>query len=98
MARNIDASLSSVEEILSALIDMSRMDAGSLEPEIVDVSLARNLPTHAGRVRAAGTRQGLASCASCRRRACVRTDRRLLRRLLQNLVSNAVKYTTRGRC
>ena len=50
-----------------------------------------------GRIRAAGARKGPRSRHSCRARWHVRSDRRLLRRLLQNLISNAIKYTPRGR-
>jgi Na+/proline symporter/signal transduction histidine kinase/CheY-like chemotaxis protein len=95
MARNIDVSLSSVEEILSALIDLSRMDAGHLEPEITDVSLAelfqRMQVEFEPLARARGLRLRIVDSS-----VWVRADRRLLRRLLQNLVSNAVKYTTSG--
>ena len=34
LARNIDASLEAVEEILNVLIEISRLDAGRLEPDI----------------------------------------------------------------
>ena len=39
LARNLDLALQSVEEILSALIDISRMDAGRIEPELSPVPL-----------------------------------------------------------
>ncbi len=95
MARNIDAALSSVEEILSALIDLSRMDAGRLEPEIGDVALGEMF--HRLRVefepmaRAKGLDLRVVPTS-----LWARTDRRLLRRALQNFVSNAVKYTRSG--
>src|SRR5262249_27678916 len=34
LVSNVDASLEAVEEILGALLDMSRLDAGALKPEI----------------------------------------------------------------
>ena len=40
LARNVDASLEAVEEILGALLDISRLDAGATRPEIGDVALA----------------------------------------------------------
>ena len=33
LARNIDASLDGVEEILNALLDISRLDSGATKPE-----------------------------------------------------------------
>ena len=40
LARNVDASLEAVEEILGALLDISRLDAGATRPEISDVPVA----------------------------------------------------------
>jgi signal transduction histidine kinase len=34
LAENIDASLDAVEEILTALLEISRLDGGALKPEI----------------------------------------------------------------
>ena len=94
-ARNIDASLSSVEEILSALIDLSRMDAGRLEPEMSAVSLAEVFERLRVEFEPMARAQGI-ELRVVGTSAWVYTDRRLIRRLLQNLVSNALKYTTTG--
>jgi Na+/proline symporter/signal transduction histidine kinase len=96
LARNVDASLEAVEEILGALLDISRLDAGAMRPEIGDVSLGEMFGQleieFAPMARAKGLKLMFVST-----RAVVRSDRRLLRRLLQNFVSNAVKYTPQGR-
>ena len=96
LARNVDASLEAVEEILGALLDISRLDAGAMRPEIGDVSLGemfRQLEIEfAPMARAKGLELTFVPT-----RLAVRSDRRLLRRLLQNFVSNAIKYTPRGR-
>ena len=96
LARNVDASLEAVEEILGALLDISRLDAGATKPEIGDVSLTemfRQLEIEfAPMARAKGLKLKFVSTT-----LAVRSDRRLLRRLLQNFVSNAIKYTPEGR-
>ncbi len=95
MARNIDVALSSVEEILSALIDLSRMDAGRLEPEIGNVGLDEMFRRLRVEFEPIARAKGL-DLRVVPTSLWVRTDRRLLRRALQNLVSNAVKYTHTG--
>ena len=62
---NIDASLDAVEEILGALLDISRLDAGAMKPEIVELPDRRPVAPARGRVRAAGAREGPASSRSC---------------------------------
>ncbi len=96
LARNIDASLESVEEILTVLLDISRLDAGAVRPEwsvfpIRDIlePLGREMSAQA---RAKGLDMRIVPCS-----AWVRSDRRMLRRLVQNLLSNAIKYTPSGR-
>ncbi len=93
---NIDASLEAVEEIFAALLDISRLDAGVMKPEFTTVrvnDLLRQLEVEfAPLAREKGLRLVFVRCS-----ASLRSDRRLLRRLLQNLVSNAIKYTPRGR-
>jgi Na+/proline symporter/signal transduction histidine kinase/ActR/RegA family two-component response regulator len=95
LARNVDQSLESMEEILNALLDMSRLDAGAMRPDIsefrIDEVLSQLYAENEAAARAKGLNIRLAPCS-----ATVRTDRRMLRRMLQNLVSNAVKYTDAG--
>ncbi len=96
LAHNVDVSLEAVEEILGALLDISRLDAGATKPEISDVPVAdlmRMLEIEfAPMARAKGLELRFVPTT-----LAVRTDRRLMRRLLQNLVSNAIKYTLKGR-
>ena len=96
LAGKVDASLEAVEEILGALLDISRLDAGALHPEIgvfhID-DLFRQLEVEfAPLARERGLDLTFAPCSRA-----LRSDRRLLLRLLQNLVSNAIKYTEHGR-
>jgi len=95
-ARNIESSLESVETILGAVLDISRLDAGAMQP-VESVfrldGLLRQIATDFQPLAAA---KGLDLVIVPSMRT-VETDRNLLRRLIQNLVSNAIKYTRRGR-
>ncbi|MGE3702885.1 MAG: NahK/ErcS family hybrid sensor histidine kinase/response regulator, partial [Hyphomicrobiaceae bacterium] len=96
LARNIDASLEGVEEILGVLIEISRLDTGRLEPDITSFSLNEMFGRLEVEFAPLAREKGL-DLRVVATRAWVRSDRRLLRRLLQNLVSNAIKYTASGK-
>ncbi len=95
LVRNVDASLEAVEEILGALLDISRLDAGAMKPELTSFridDLFRQLAVEfAPAAEARHLRLTFVTSSFS-----IRSDRRLLRRVLQNLISNAIKYTQNG--
>src|SRR5262252_120339 len=96
LVTNIDASLDAVEEIFGALLDISRLDTGAMKPEIVGFRIDELLRQLEVEFTPLAQEKGLTlKFVSCS--LAVQSDRRLLRRLLQNLVSNAIKYTPKGR-
>ncbi|MBR0877348.1 Na+/proline symporter/signal transduction histidine kinase [Bradyrhizobium japonicum] len=96
LVENIDESLQAIEEILGALLDISRLDAGAMTTSTSSFKMAdlmRSLEIEFAPIaRAKNLELAFVPCS-----LPVESDRLLLRRLLQNLISNAIKYTPRGR-
>ncbi len=92
---SINASVEALERMFSALMDISKLDAGAVAPKRAAFPLApvfERLQREFGPLAAA---EGLRFTV-VPTRAWVDSDPVLLERILANLVSNAVRYTARG--
>ena len=96
MLAQIGGALDSTSDLLTGLLDMSRLEAGGLVPELRDFALAEVLDPLASEFSAIASARGLAF-RFAPTRAWVHSDPQLLRRALQNFLANAVRYTAAGR-
>jgi PAS domain S-box-containing protein len=88
--------LTASEGLLASLLDISRLDAGAEEIRREHFELASLLEPLAAEFQVLAGHSGLKlRLARCRQVAY--SDARLLRRVLQNFLSNAVRYTAKGR-
>ncbi|AHD08945.1 hybrid sensor histidine kinase/response regulator [Phaeobacter gallaeciensis] len=87
--------LDSVETLVSALLDISRLDSGRAEVHKSSVDLDDLLGQLQDEMRPTADAKGL-SLRLRPSRARVLSDVTYLRRILQNLISNALRYTDQG--
>lgn len=88
--------LDSVEDLLESLFEISRLDAGAIQPEIRAIDLDRMLQALRIEFAPVARKRGLAFEVP-ETGLFVMSDVQMLRRVLQNLVSNAIRYTAAGR-
>ncbi len=93
---HIDASLVSAEDMLNALLDISKLEAGAMPTEIAAVPLAPMFEALAREFGVMAEQAGLTLTIRPTTLA-VTSDAKLLRRVVQNLVSNAIRYTETGK-
>ncbi|WP_374604464.1 PAS-domain containing protein [Arenimonas sp.] len=93
---NIDGALVSAEGLLSGLLDISRLDAGGMEPKPQAFRIDDLLGHLAAEFGVLAAQKGLV-LQRVPTQAWVFTDPQLLRRVLQNFLGNAVRYTASGR-
>ena len=96
LVRKIDEGLQSISNLLSALLDISRLEADVLTPQRQTLPLQPLFDSVADVVRPLAAERGV----QLRLRgssACVESDPVLVGRLLNNLVANAVQYAPNGR-
>lgn len=96
LVERLDGALESAEQLLSALLDISRLDAGAMPVELRSFPVSELLDPLYAEFSALAAERGLRfdriDCS-----ATVRSDPKLLRRILQNFLSNALRYTPSGR-
>ena len=88
--------LLSVEGILGALLDISKLESGRAAVTVGPVLLDRLLSQLNDEFGAIAAAKGL-RLSVVQSRATVLSDPAYLRRILQNLIGNAIRYTGRGR-
>jgi PAS domain S-box-containing protein len=95
MIESQQQSLDTMTNLLNSLLDISRLDAGAIKPEIEVFPIQRlidRLSTEFGRQ---AKQKGLEfSAASCD--VLLESDPSLLGEIIQNFVSNAIRYTNKG--
>jgi PAS domain S-box-containing protein len=88
----IERALASGMELLDALLEFSKLDAGALRPRLTSVGVGDILDAIHDTFAAEAAQKNLRFTVVPTRLA-TRTDPQLLGRILRNLVSNAIKYT-----
>ncbi len=96
LAERVDTALRAAEDLLDGLLDISRLDAGALQPEIAHFDAVELLQELAAQYAPSAAGRGLSLRVHARAPVFVRSDRRLLRRALQNFLANALRYTREG--
>ncbi len=95
LAEHIESSASTMENLLNALLDLSRLDAGVVEARPECFPLDRVLENLERQFAPMAAIKGLRLSVR-RTRAWIYSDPALLERILANLVSNALRYTDTG--
>ena len=92
----LDGSFASIESLLHALLDISRLDSTESALSVTEVCLGSLMQgvieDHAPVAARKGVRLDVVPCS-----IRVRSDQRYLMRSVQNLVVNAIQYTEKGR-
>ncbi|HEL3778013.1 hybrid sensor histidine kinase/response regulator [Stenotrophomonas forensis] len=93
--RQIRGALDSTDDLLSGLLDISRLEAGGLVADPRPFALSTVLDPLAQEFAVLAAARGL-QFRYLRTHAWVHSDPLLLRRVLQNFLANAIRYTRHG--
>ena len=95
LVTRVESSLIAVEDLLGALLDISRLDTAAPVPKMRVFPVSEMFAALETQFAAAFAEHGL-ELRFVKSEAYVRSDPALLRRILQNFVSNARRYTPQG--
>lgn len=93
---SVERSLGSAMELLDTLLEYIKLDAGALEPRLEAVRIANLLESLSDTFSLAAAQKGL-RLTILPTRLAAQSDPQMLGRILRNFVSNAIRYTDRGR-
>jgi signal transduction histidine kinase len=92
----LDRSMSGLDELFNRLLEISRLDAGTIDPRPSVFPVGPVLQTLETRFAAVAQQRGLSFRVRSPAGVNVRSDAALLSEMLMNLLSNAIRYTQRG--
>lgn len=95
LVEQVDRSLVALEDLIRTLLDLSKLDAGVMKPELRDFELNEVLEPLARDFAYFAQKRGL-KLKIFPSKLYVRSDPSMLRRILQNLLANALRYTAHG--
>jgi len=96
LINQVDHALSSIEELMRTILDLSKLESGTLKPSVQAVGIGELFGSLLVDIQPIAVNKGLGLSMRVRD-ATVISDPLMLRRILQNLLANAVQYTDRGR-
>ncbi|WP_425032590.1 PAS-domain containing protein [Pelagibius sp.] len=96
VTQRIESALNSVEAILAALLDISKLDSGRAAVEVSAVPMSQILGPLRDEFQPLARQKGIdLHVVDCG--LVVQSDPSYLRRILQNLIANAIRYTAAGK-
>lgn len=96
MLHTMDIAVSIMEDLLGALLQIGKLDAGQIRPRVTTFQLSQIFQRLDIQFRHLATEKAL-SFDFVGTRSAVVTDKALLERILSNLVANAIRYTEFGK-
>jgi len=96
MSQSLIQSLNSAEELLSMLLDMTKLESGVLKTNLQSFTLSEIMSPLLLEFSILAEQKNL-RLHYIPSSLVVYSDKKLLRRILQNLISNAIRYTQTGR-
>lgn len=91
----VERALETMKDLLRTLLDISKLDAGVVRPDVGDVALEPLFKSLASDFLPVAAKKGIELRIRPTQLA-VRSDRSMLRRILQNVISNGLRYTDSG--
>ncbi|MFY0676946.1 MAG: PAS domain S-box protein [Neptuniibacter sp.] len=96
LVERVHLALDNAEELLTDLLDISKLDQQAVKPDVSEFHLNQILSSLTAEFQPVAESKGLElvykECS-----ACVRSDSRLLVRIIRNFISNAIRYTDGGK-
>lgn len=95
LTQQIERSLDTMNDLLKTLINISKLDAGVVQPRIEVLAVQPALAELKSNFLPVANEKGLELRFRCGDHF-VKTDRTMFQRILQNLISNGLRYTSKG--